>query len=169
LPEARYHEVAAQADWVLFELEPPARASPERLGDVVVFSTCVPEAMRSFLEGARFSSRRFSRYEERFLYVVAHVPGLSPEAKLGERTRLERAVEHALVPGGLGAVVGAGIGLDHVYLVVTLAALEGGLESLRQALTDVTLLGPAWLLNCDTARSREWLGVGTVLPPPFLR
>lgn len=153
-------------DWTLFELSPTLSDDHGGLEDLAIFSTMVPEAMKSCLEGARFSSSRFSNHGERFVYVKVDAVAASPRERMALKSEIEDMLSFALSPGGIGAVVGAGVGLRYVYVVLALSAVERGLAVVRKKLQALGVDTRSWILFCDGEWSYEWVGIWDETPPP---
>jgi hypothetical protein len=123
--------------------------------------------MKCFLQKDRFSSRRFSRHGELFVYLkYRDTSADSSEQRLDERARLEDALNRALVPGAVGCVVGAGLGLRHGYVDLALSHLEHAIVLIRQVWQRAGHPGVAWLHFCDSSRQREWSAVSEAAPIP---
>jgi hypothetical protein len=168
LDERPYHAFCEHAAWTLLDVEPvlDAAACTEQ-DDVFLCSTMLPEMMKCFLQKDPFSSTRFSRHDEVFVYLK-YVGSLrhSSEERLVERGGLEDALNRALVPGSVGCVVGAGLGVRHAYIDLALRELEHGVTLIRQIWQRCAVLGPGWLQFCDSAHRRHWVAVseGTAVP-----
>jgi hypothetical protein len=169
LDERPYHTFCEHAAWTLLDVEPVTSAEPcIDQDDLVLCSTLAPEMMKCFLQKESFSSARFSRHGELFVYLkYASAGGSSSEQRLAERTSLEDALNRALVPGAVGCVVGAGLGLRHGYVDLALAQPEHGIALIRQVWRRWGGAGSAWLQFCDSDRQRYWVAIseGAVKPP----
>jgi hypothetical protein len=155
--------------WTLFETEPTDDRSAQ--GDLVLASTTVPELLKSFLEGSVFSSTRFSRAEERFCYLKfggagTGAGGVSSQARLRERDRVEALVDGRLRNAGLGAVVGNGLGVEFSYVDLSLCDVERAARELTELVRNAEIGPNAWLLFCDTEWRREWIRLHPEAPPP---
>jgi hypothetical protein len=166
LPAAPYHRFCERAEWTLLEMDPPLADDYSEQDDLVFLSTLLPEAMKCFLQGSRFSSRRFSRHGECFAYVKVDARQDTAERRHERRVELEDALNHALVPGGLGCVIGAGIGARYVYLELALSELGPAIEVVLRRLRSQGVPRRSWILFCDSAWAREWVGVQEDTPPP---
>jgi hypothetical protein len=166
LPEAPCHAFCERAEWVLFEMQPAPRDDYPGTSDLALFTTMVPEAAKTLLDGSRFSSCRFSRHGERFVYVKIDAADLDPRERLERRIRVEEMLDVTLVPGRMGAVVGAGLGLRYVVLLVALANLEDGIRLVRRALERCEIGPRAWILFCDSVWQNEWVGLRDDGPTP---
>lgn len=166
LPAVPYHALRGRAGWTLLEAEPaPAEDYPLQ-DDLVLMSTLLPEAMKCFLQGAPFSSCRFSRHEERIFYVKVDGESRDVDARFALRVKLEEALDRALVPGGLGCVVGAGLGLRYVYVVLALARVDAALETASAALRVEGVGRRSWVLPCDTRWAKDFVPVYPDGPRP---
>lgn len=157
---------AGDGEWTLFELDPePAGDDYPEKDDLVMAVTRVPELLKSFLEGAPFSSLRFSRHGEQFfqLKFESHGP---PEARLRERERLERALDPLLSAERAGRVVGGGLGLRYSYLDLAIAAPEPAFALVRRVARAAKLGERSWLEPFDSDLRGEWLEVWPGAPAP---
>lgn len=162
LPEAPLHEFCDRADWVLFEMD-ELRAGEDVAGlplpDLQMATTMCPEMLKSYLTGIPFSSRRFSRHGERFVYLKLSDDG-SPEAqRLEQRMVLEESLDYALVPGRLGCVVGAGVGSMHMCIFLALHNVKAGLAALNRCLLSQQVRFSARLHFCDDEWAMEWVEI----------
>jgi hypothetical protein len=166
LPEAPYHTFCERAEWTLLELEPEVDGDYAAQDDVALVSTMLPEAMKCFLQGSRFSSSRFSRHGERFAYVKVDAGELSAEARHARTVELEEELNRVLVPGRVGCVVATGIGARYVYLTLALENVEHGVRLACARLKKAGAPKRAWLLFCDSGWEGEWAGAHDDSPPP---
>ncbi|HEX4338657.1 MAG TPA: hypothetical protein VH062_22280 [Polyangiaceae bacterium] len=166
LPEAPYHTFCERAEWTMLELEPSIAEDYGAKDDLALVSTMLPEATKCYLQGAPFSSVRFSKHGERFAYLKLDTTDRTPNERHSLRVELEDSLNGLLVPGGVGCVTGAGLGVRYVYLDLALQNLEHGVriacDRVRKVLPDI----PAWALFCETGWEKEWVGVGQYGPPP---
>lgn len=168
LPDSPYHALAEREEWTLLEAEPKLASDYASQDDLVLCSTLLPEAMKCFLQGSPFSSCRFSKHGERFVYAKVDGADGTMEARYALRVSLEEALESALAPSGLGCVVGAGIGVRYVYVVLALASPETALDAAEGALRKLEVPRRAWFLPCDSDHDGEWAGVWDDAPEPPL-
>jgi hypothetical protein len=161
LDERPYHRFCEQAAWTLLDVEPRmSNAACVAQDDLILCSTMLPEMLKCFLQGQPFSSLRFSRNAEIFCYLKYRSEQVATEERLGERVALEDALNRALVPGGVGCVVGAGLGLHYGYIDLALARLDHGAQLTQRVFANSALRGPGWLLFCDSEWSHEWIALG---------
>ena len=168
LPDVPYHALESREEWTLLEAEPSPASDYAAQDDLVLLSTLLPEAMKCFLQGSPFSSRRFSKRGERFVYAKVDGGTLGMEERHALRVSLEDTLEDALAPSALGCVVGAGIGLRYVYVVIAFANVEEGVPVACRVLRSLDIPRRAWLLSCDTECESEWAGAwdDASEPPP---
>jgi len=169
LSEMPHHASEGRAEWTLLEAEAVPAEDYAAQDDLVLFSTCMPEATKCFLEGAPFSSKRFSRHGEGFAYVKTDALGSPVEDRHATRLSLEDAIDDALRPRALGAVVGAGIGLRYVYVAVALSSAPGvaaGLEALSDHLREANVPRRSWVLFYDSDWDGDWVPVWDDSPEP---
>lgn len=167
LAERPYHTFCEHAAWTLLDVEPVLNDARVAQDDLVLCSTMLPEMMKSFLQKDPFSSCRFSRHGELFVYLkYADTDRRSSEERLAERAHLEDALNRALVPGAVGCVVGAGLGVRHAYIDLAMLQLEHGIALIREIWRRGGGAGPAWLQFCDSVRQREWIAVSDSASTP---
>ncbi len=158
LPARPCHERLGHAVWTMFELEPDAAAREEPdltlQSDLVMVSTCMPEAMKCFLEDGPFFSGRFSASDEQFCFVAYDDRALAESERLGLRRAVEDALNGELIAEERGCVIGGGLGLSHSYVDLALVEMPESLPHLRRVLSRLPVAQHAWLLPCDS----EWRG-----------
>jgi hypothetical protein len=169
LPEAPYHAFCERAEWTLLELSPSPADDYGEKDDLAFVSTMLPEATKCFLQGSPFSSSRFSRHGERFAYLKLDAGPCSPAERHALRLELEDSLNGVLVPGGIGCVVGAGIGLRYLYLDLALQNLDHGVRVACDRVRKLGLELPGWALFCETGWEHEWVAIGVHGPPPARR
>lgn len=166
LSDAPYHTFCERAAWSMLNLEPQASPDYPRLDDLVLCSTMLPEMAACALGGARFSSRRFSKHGERFVFLKVDGEGKSENALFDERLMLEDALNRSLVPGRVGCVVGAGLGLRYLYLILALADVDAGLTIARRTGQKQGIPRRSWFQFFDSSWSHEWVGAYDDSPVP---
>lgn len=167
LDERPYHRFCEHAQWTLLEVEPKQDAGPcAAQDDLVLCSTMLPEMLKCFLQDAPFCSTRFSRNDEKFAFIKYVAGRGNAEQRMAERVQLEDALNRALVPAGLGCVVGAGLGLRHGYVDLALSDLTHAPGLCAKVLAGTRVAGPAWLLFCDSRWAEEWLPLSDGAGPP---
>ena len=166
LPEAPYHTFCERADWTMLELKPELAEDYGGKDDLALVSTMLPEATKCHLGGAPFSSARFSKHGERFAFLKIDMADRTPHERHDLRVELEDALNNVLVPGRVGCVTGAGLGVRYVYLESALANLEHGVRIACERAHRVRPDARGWALFCETGWEDEWVGVGEHGPPP---
>jgi hypothetical protein len=144
-------------DWTMLEVEPLADAQALRKEDLMLASTCTPELLRCFLDGAPCSSRRFSRMSEQFVFLsyVDDLPTM--KQRVQRRSRFEAVAAHCLA--GVGAVTGVGLGVHATYLDFALNEVDAGLERLVSALRAAEMPEHSFIQFFDTELTEEWLSI----------
>jgi hypothetical protein len=127
----------------------PRDGDAERRLDATLWQSRYPALAAARLAGSRVGALRFSRFGEVFCGLKIRRTRARPFEDLGEIATLAARLEEALMPAGLGGVIGRGSGIDHVYVDLALLNLRGGIEALRRALAEQGEAGPAWLLFDD--------------------
>lgn len=165
LPAEPLH-AAGDGTWTLFELDPePAEDFPLE-EDLAIASTRAPELLKCYLEGAPFSSLRFSRHGELFFHLKYESAG-DPQAQLDARSKLEDAIDRRLVSARAGRVVGGGLGLRYSYVHLALSNVPRGLELVRAIGQEQRLSYRSWLEPFDTDLAAQWIEIWPhSLPPP---
>jgi hypothetical protein len=170
LPEGAFwrRERDSEQSWTMFELEPELAHDYAGQDDLAIATTLAPEMLKCFLRGQPFSSLRFSRHGERFVYLKLDGEGRSSEHRLASRRELEDRLSDALSRAGLGSVVGNGIGVRYAYVDLALTNLDGAIERVRAVAREARVAERSWLLFCDADLAYEWLGIWDETPaPPF--
>lgn len=152
-------------EWTLLEAEPDQESPASEQGDLLFASTRLPEMLKCFLEGAPFSSCRFSPSGERFCYLKYRHDG-EGETRILERQALEDRLDAALGVDGLGSVVGNGIGTRHSYVDFACVDVPRALLVTRQLGQRLGLPRSSWILFCDSEWRREWVGIWEQTPAP---
>jgi hypothetical protein len=128
-------------------------------------TTCVPELLKCYLEGASFSSVRFSRHAERFFHLKYEAEGPF-EARRAQRIALEDTLDAELRRACAGAVVGGGLGLRYAYVDLALGELDRSVGVVRQVGKEQGLPLRSWLQPFDTDWQAEWVELHPDAPPP---
>lgn len=150
--------------WAMFETQPEQADDYQAQDDIVLASSALPEMLKCFLEGAPFSSLRFTARDEVFAYLKLDGENASFEERLQQRVALEDHLSnHA---GDSMTLVGNGLGLRYAYIDLAVPADPAAIERVCRVLRDTSVTRRAWLLFCDTDWSAEWVGVWPDSPPP---
>lgn len=144
-------------DWTLLEIEPLADERAERKDDLVLASTCTPELLRCYLDGAPCSSRRFSRVGEQFVFVSYEDTERVMARRVARRTAIELALADAIA--GIGAVTGVGFGVQTSYVDLALHHLETGLRRVVETLRALDVPEVTFIQFFDSELAEEWLAI----------
>ena len=139
-------------------MEPVSETGELDKSDLLLASTCTPELLRCYLEGAPCASQRFTRDGERFLYVAYLDAERSMNARVAKRTVIETALSQFMTD--LGVITGVGLGVTSTYLDLALFNLETGLPLLLSKLRELDLPQPSTIRFFDSELSEEWLSIG---------
>lgn len=148
---------AAREEWTLLEIEPLAEERAERKDDLVLASTCTPELLRCYLDGAPCSSRRFSRVGEHFVFVSYADTERVMSRRVARRTVVELALADAVA--GIGAVTGVGFGVQTTYVDLALHDLETGLRRVIEELRSLEVPAGTFIQFFDSELAEEWLAI----------
>jgi hypothetical protein len=160
LPERSYAERAvatSSAEWTMLEVEPLADAPPGYKEDLVLASTCTPELLRCFLDGAPCSSRRFSRVGESFLFLSYPDASRDMKSRVARRTVIESELAGEL--SDIAAVTGVGLGAHSTYVDFALCNLETGLPRLIAKLRSLALPRDSFVAFVDSELCDEWVPI----------
>jgi len=166
LPAAPLCDLGDDEDWTMLEATPDPLPDYPAQNDLVMATTRCPEMLKCFLEGRPFSSTRFSRHDELFLYLKIDQGELEPGKRLTERTRIEDTLDPCLRQGGLGAVIGNGLGLRYDYVDFAMRDPKRAIEVLAARARELELPKRSWLLFCDSLRADDWIGIWPDSPRP---
>lgn len=148
-------DALARGDWTMLEVEPLLDDSPKR--DLVLATTCTPELLRCYLDGAPCSSRRFSARGERFVFVSYADARRTMDERVARRTLIESALAASLQ--GVGRITGVGFGVETSYVDVGLLNLEAGLERLVSKLRQLDAPADTFIHFFDSELAEEWLSI----------
>lgn len=166
LPKRRASRLGAGSSASLLEIEPRGEGDfPER-SDGFVFVSSRPDLLVASTRPWVFDSARFSRFGERFAYVKIDGSKGLVGSKFEDREDIEQALDRALGPKKLGAVVGGGTGLRYSYVDLALADLDRGARAAAAALRAGRAPKRTWILFFDDSLREEWVGVYDDTPPP---
>jgi hypothetical protein len=156
-PHASEADASELGDWTMLEVEPLSGARGVGKDDLLLASTCLPELLRCYLDGAPCSSRRFSRSGEQFLFLSYADGEHASEERLARRAELEDALVVYL--GETGRVTGVGLGLYTTYIDLSLCNLETQLPGLIAKLRDLDMPPRTFVQFFDSELSEEWLSI----------
>ncbi|HKY37483.1 MAG TPA: hypothetical protein VJN18_16185 [Polyangiaceae bacterium] len=143
--------------WTMLEVEPLRGARGVDKDDLFLASTCMPELLRCYLDGAPCSSRRFSRTGEQFLFLSYADGEHASERRVARRSEIEAALSACLAE--LGAVTGVGLGVHTTYIDFALRNLETGLSRVVARLRDLDMPPQSFIQFFDSELSEEWLSI----------
>jgi hypothetical protein len=160
LPDAPQHQVdIEEAEYSLCKLQPKERETYPGRSDLLTLNTRCLDIMLAAHSPGVFDSARFSRFGELFCYVkIDGTDGLEGSA-FSDRADIEDALQKALAPSGLGAVIGGGTGLRYSYIDLALASPARGAGVVRRVLREGRVPRASWLLFFDDTLAREWVGI----------
>jgi hypothetical protein len=141
----------------MLEVEPLSSSRGARKDDLLLASTCMPELLRCYLDGAPCSSRRFSRAGEHFVFLSYADLERASERRVARRSEIEVALVECL--GDAGVVTGVGLGVHTTYLDFALCNLEMGLARLIAKLRDLDVPPESFIQFFDSELSEEWLSI----------
>jgi hypothetical protein len=147
----------SRSDWNLLEMEPIDESTPLDKSDLVIASTCTPELLRCYLEGAPCSSRRFTRGSERFVYVCYPDDESSVSKRVAKRTVIETALSETATHAV--AVTGVGLGVKSTYVDLAVCNLETDLPFLVSKLQGLALPRGSCIRFFDSELADEWVAI----------
>lgn len=166
LPPEPLHAAGDAMKWTLFKLKPKEAKDYPGQRDMFVGRTCVPKMWQDAHTGRSVYSRRYSRCGETFCYVkLDGSQGLASE-KFADKSEIEDALDAALMPSGLGRVIGGGTGLRYSYVDLSLADLGQAIAVVRNVLSQGAVPKRSWILFYDSVLAKEWVGIYDDSPEP---
>lgn len=153
-------QVGTDANWAVATIDPRTRQGGRQL-DLRTARTADLELLSASVGGVPFSSCRFSRFGERFLYV--QTDGFSDEG-FSSTLAMEEVVDAALGP--LGRTIGAGTGERYSYLNLVVSDVDAAVERIRHVLQKGRLPTRSWIRFFDDTLANEWVGVWPDSPAP---
>ena len=155
-------------EYTLFTLE-PTEDEADYAGRFDLFTSVtagLPEMWQAAHCNLAFCSRRFSKHGETFCYAKLDGRDSADHGDIDARAKIEDALNEALRPNGLGAVVGGGTGRRYTYIDLSIRHLDHGLAEVRRVLQSVGVPTRSWLLFFDDHLADEWLGIYDATPAP---
>lgn len=149
-----------EASWSVVSFDPQVPREG-RFRDLITAVTPDLELLQVAVSGAPFSSERFSRFGESFLYVQLELP---PDEGARRRMQLEEALDAALSAAGRSITSGTGTRCSYIVLVV--ADLTSAVARVRETLQGLEVPRCSWLRFLDDSLAAEWVGVYPDTPPP---
>ncbi|MEM9046090.1 MAG: hypothetical protein AAGC81_15490 [Pseudomonadota bacterium] len=131
-----------ESEYSLLELTPD-REEPDIGTDLVSYITPYPALCQAMLQGARVSMPRYSRFDESFCGICIARTEAHAFDKVAERADLAEKVNEMLQSAGIGAVVGEGHGLLHVYIDLVVTDISKAIGIAERVLGQAGIKGPA--------------------------
>jgi hypothetical protein len=150
--------------WTMFEAKPESQPDYAAQDDIVLTASALPEMLKCFLEGAPFSSLRFTRRDEVFAYLKLDGGDKSFEERLADRLLLEDRLSAELE--AMGTLVGNGLGMRYAYIDIALTPNAEAIETVCRVAREAGAPRRSWILFCDTDWADEWVGVWPETPAP---
>lgn len=151
--------------WTMYKMKPDSNQEITRRSDLFVYRTLIPEFFRTTHEGIPFYSQRFSAHSERFIYLLLDGRDADTEG-FEDKAAIEDALEAALVPEGLGAIVGTGTGRRYSYIDLAVTDVFNACNTVIDVLRQGGIAKNSWILFHDDEWRDEWIGIYEDTPPP---
>jgi hypothetical protein len=155
-----------KAQWSCIELKPQEAVDYPDRTDLIAALTLNPTLWMAAHCGRPFSSERFSRSGEVFVYVKIDRDDGPEGPQFSDRDEIETAINKALASDSLGGVCGGGTGIRYSYSDLVLTDLDRGIASVRKVLRNGGVPKRSWILFFDANLCGEWVGVYDDTPPP---
>jgi hypothetical protein len=160
-----YHEVAGESEWSLLRMKPDPNREITRRSDLFVYRTMDLEFINTVGRDIPFYSDRFSSQGERFCYLMLDGKGAGREG-FKDKAEIEDALEAALAPQRLGAVIGSGTGTRYSYIDLAVTDVDEACSATIEVLRKGRIVRNAWILFHDDEWHDEWIGIHEDTPPP---
>jgi hypothetical protein len=167
-PTMPYINVSEDANWTMYEMKPDPDHEITRRSDLFVYSALDPAFFQTVFRRLPFYSERFSSQGERFCYLMLDGRDAAMEG-FDSKSAIEEALEAALVPQQLGAIVGTGTGTRYSYIDLALTDTEQACPTIIEVLRKGGIVKNAWILFHDDEWHDEWIGAYEDTPPPLAR
>lgn len=169
LPDRPWHEIrpckSDSCEWSGYNSNKDRGGPPNRT-DLITGSIVAVEGFLPSLCGPFFYSSRLSRFGEHFIYVQAEATYVPREERADHRYRLQDALDDALAPLALGAVIGGAAGTQYDYIDLAVTDLPKAAELIAQTLRAHRVPRPSWIRCHDIDYALEWRGIWDDLEPP---
>jgi hypothetical protein len=160
------YQETESARWSLFELKSEEAADYPHQADLVVAKTMHLPMWKRAHSNSVFASERFSRAGETFCYLkVDGSQGLEPGG-FRDKADIEDALEAALAPEQLGAIIGGETGLRYSYVDLALVDVPRSIPVIRKAMQAGKAPQRTWLQFFDSDLAGEWVGIWKDSPAP---
>lgn len=156
----------ADGKWALYELKPNGASDYPRQTDLFVGKAMHLAMWRTAHSDIPFSSRRFSRFGERFCYVKLDGLDGFEGSDFSDKGEVEDAIDDELRQHGLGCFIGGGTGYRYSYVDLALTDLDAAIPRIRAVLRAHRIQKRTWLQFFDTNWQAEWVGIWPDTPPP---
>jgi hypothetical protein len=161
-----YREIVGESEWSLVRIKPDPDREITRRSDLFVYSTMDLEFMETILRRIPFYSDRFSSDGERFCYLMLDGKDATME-RFEDKAQIEEALETALAPQQLGAVMGSGTGTRYSYIDLAVTDVEKASDTVIEVMRQGAIVKNAWILFHDDEWHDEWIGIYDDTPPPL--
>ncbi|MBC7820974.1 MAG: hypothetical protein IAG10_29160 [Planctomycetaceae bacterium] len=155
-----------ETQWSCIELKPQEAVDYPDRTDLIAAVTLNPTMWMAAHCGRPFSSERFSRSGEVFVYVKIDRDDGLEGPQFSDRDEIETAINKALVSDSLGGVSGGGTGIRYSYSDLVLTDRDRGIAVVRKVLRNGGVPKRSWILFFDADLCGEWVGVYDDTPPP---
>jgi hypothetical protein len=163
-----YYRIAGDAEWTLLKMNPDPNREITRGSDLFVYRTMDMDFFKTVRSGIPFYSERFSPHGERFCYLMLDGKDAVMEG-FADKSEIEDALEAALVPQQLGAVIGSGTGTRFSYIDLAVTDVDKAASRIIETLRKGRIVKNAWILFRDDEWHDEWIGIYEDTPPPVGR
>jgi hypothetical protein len=166
LPPTPHSEWTKDAEWTLWELQPPEMDDCPEQRDLFVARSPNPVAWTTAHSPDLFYSERFTRCGETFCYVKIDGSDGLDESQFADKGEIEDALDEVLVPARLGCQIGGGTGQRYSYIDLALIDLDRGIQAIRDRLRQGNVPKRTWIQFFDADLVAEWVGIYDDTPPP---
>jgi hypothetical protein len=163
-----YFSVAGDSEWSLLRMKPDPEREITRGSDLFVYRTMDVEFFQTVRSRIPFYSERFSSHGERFCYLMLDGKDAVMEG-FADKSEIEDALDAALVPQQLGAVIGSGTGTRYSYIDLAVTDVDKAFTSIIAVLRKGCIVKYALILFHDDEWHDEWIGIYEDTPPPVGR
>lgn len=169
LPKEPYGIIDGMGEWVGIDFDTPENCDYTGRSDMVTMCTMVPEVIESYHNDIRFSSERFSNFDEIFCYLKMERWRENDEMDNEEyKTRLIDELNMGLRKNKIGMVTGAGTGLKYAYIDFVISNIYRGGRIIQSKLRKFKITKNAWIMFLDSSMEANWIGVYEDSPPPLM-
>ncbi len=168
LPATPHHAWVADAQWSVWQLDPPDADDYPQQSDLCVGKSANEELWVSAHDDGLFDSERFSRCGETFCYIKLDGSEFSDDVEFEDKSGMEDALDEVLRPAGLGCHIGGGTGKRYSYIDLALTDVEAGIKAVQQRLRQANVPKRAWIQFYDSDWSGEWVGIHDDSPAPLM-